>query len=148
MTTYFEDLGVGEEHTFGRYEVTREEIVDFASSYDPQPFHIDEEAAGESIFGGLIASGWHTASMTMRLIVEEFLADAASVGSPGVDELRWREPVRPGDVLTARATVLEKDPEWSRHGGLARIRVETFAGDDVVMSMVALVLFAQRDRDE
>ena len=148
MTTYFEDLTVGEEHAFGRYEVTREEIVDFASSYDPQPFHLDEEAARESFFGGLVASGWHTASMTMRLIVDEFLADAASIGSPGVDELRWREPVRPGDVLTARATVLEKDPEGSRHGGLARIRVETLAGDDVVMSMVALVLFAQRDRDE
>jgi acyl dehydratase len=108
MTRYFEDIAVGETERFGSYEVTRDEIVAFAERWDPQPFHLDEDAAEDSMFGGLVASGWHTACICMRLMVDGYLSDAASMGSPGIDELRWLEPVRPGDVLSVRVEVLDK----------------------------------------
>lgn len=145
VTTHFEDLSVGDERAFGSYAVTREEIVEFAQSYDPQPIHVDEEAAASSFFGGLVASGWHTAALTMRLIVVGFLRDAASLGSPGVDELRWHEPVRPGDELRVRTEVMDLDPDGSRHGGVARIGIETLVDGTVVLSMQARVIFAQRE---
>lgn len=113
-TLAFEDFQPGAAFSLGSYEMTAEEIVDFASRYDPQPFHLDPEAAATSPFGGLIASGWHTASAFMRLYVDEVLADSLSMGSPGVEQLRWRHPVRPGDVLTGRFVVDRVEPPSRR----------------------------------
>ncbi len=104
---YFEDYQVGEVNEFGDRLVTEQEIIEFALKYDPQPFHVDPAAARESMFGGLIASGWLTASIGMRLLVDHFISRKASIGSPGVDELRWLKPVRPGDRLRVRTTTLE-----------------------------------------
>ena len=145
--TYFEDLEVGQQESFGTYEVTESEIVDFAERYDPQPMHVDPEAAGESMFGGLVASGWHTAAMCMRLLVEEYLADSAAMGSPGVDDLRWHEPVRPGDELTVETEVLETRPSESRPDrGLVRVAVGVHNGEGtLVMSMESLVFWERRD---
>jgi len=104
---YFEDFEPGQLFDLGSYEMTRDEIVEFGRRWDPQPFHVDEGAAAASAFGGLIASGWHTACVFMRLYADALLADSASMGSPGLEELRWLVPVRPGDVLHATAEVLE-----------------------------------------
>ena len=104
---HFEDYHAGDVQEFGDYQVTEEEIVEFASRFDPQPFHTDPQAARDSIYGGLIASGWMTASVMMRMLVEHFISPASSMGSPGMDELRWLRPVRPGDRLRVRSTVLE-----------------------------------------
>jgi acyl dehydratase len=104
---YFEDYLPGDIHEFGSITMREADIIEFARRFDPQPFHIDPEAAKESFFGGLIASGWHTASLTMRLLVDHYVSRVASLGSPGVDEVRWRKPVRPGDTLSVRVTVLE-----------------------------------------
>lgn len=104
---FFEDYPVGEVATFGDLEVTEEEVIAFARRYDPQPFHIDPEAARDSIWGGLIASGWMTASCAMRMMVDHYISPLASMGSPGIDALRWLHPVRPGDRLRMRARVLE-----------------------------------------
>ena len=111
---YWEDFTAGETLDLGTYEVTGEEIVDFANRYDPQPFHIDEEAAAAGPFGGLAASGWHTAAMFMRLFVDGVLNQSASMGSPGIEELRWTAPVRPGDVVTGRVRILETYPSERR----------------------------------
>jgi acyl dehydratase len=107
---YWEDFSVGDVFDLGTHTVTRKEIVDFAAQWDPQPFHVDEEAARSSSFGGLIASGWHTAALCMRLYVDALLLDAASMGSPGLDELRWLAPVRPADTLTVSLTVQDAKP--------------------------------------
>ncbi|RDI72948.1 MaoC family dehydratase [Halopelagius longus] len=146
MTTFFEDLSVGDEEEFGEYEATEEEILEFAEKYDPQWFHTDpERAEAESMYGGLIASGWHTAAMTMRMLVEEFLSESASLGAKGVDELRWRRPVEPGDTLSVRTEVLEKVEETPSRG-LVRVRITTLNGDgEEACSMVALTMFARRD---
>jgi acyl dehydratase len=141
---YFEDLEVGATETTGSREVTAEEIVSFAEQYDPQPFHVDVEAAAETPFGGLVASGWHTAAVTMRLLVEDVLAGTATRGALGVDELRWHRPVRPGDTLTVETEIVDKE-DWSDEAGLARVRIETTADGDPAMSMVGLVLFARRE---
>lgn len=111
---YFEDFAAGQSLELGSYTVTREEILAFARQFDPQPFHTDEERAKASLYGGLIASGWHTASIFMRLLVDGLLNETASMGSPGIDELRWTRPVRPGDTLRARFTVREANPS-ARH---------------------------------
>ena len=143
--TYFEEIEVGDEQSFGSRNVTREEILEFAKRYDPQSFHIDEAAAGESMFGGLIASGWHTASMTMRLLVEHVFEGSAATGAVGVDELRWPNPVRPGDTLSVH-TEVEATEDWNDRLGLVRSRTTTLNGDDEpVMSMVGLVLYERRD---
>ena len=104
---YFEDYVPGSVHEFGSIAVEESEIIDFARRFDPQPFHTDPTAAKQSMFGGLIASGWHTASLTMRLLVDHYISHVASLGSPGVDELRWLKPVRPDDTLSVRITLLE-----------------------------------------
>jgi acyl dehydratase len=137
----YEDVTVGDTRSFGEYEVSREEILRFAERYDPQPFHVDEEAAAESLFGGLVASGWHTAAMTMRMLVEGELNDSGAMGAVGVDELRWPTPVRPGDTLSLETEVLEKEP--FREGvGLVHSRTVTTNGDgETVMSMVGRVLY-------
>lgn len=143
MPVYFEDLQVGDTETVGSTTVSREEIVAFAEQYDPQTFHVDPEAAAESPFGGLIASGWHTASLTMRQLVDGYLTDAATHGALGVDELRWRAPVRPGDTLTV-STEIEATEPWSDEAGKVDVRIETAVEEKLVLSMVGLVLFARR----
>ena len=111
---YFEDFAVGSVIEVGNFTVSEAEIIEFATRFDPQPFHVDPAAAAESMFGGIIASGWHTCSMMMRLMVDGYLRDSSSLGSPGVDEVRWLKPVRGGDVLRVRSEVLESVPSASR----------------------------------
>ena len=111
---FFEDYRVGEVLEFGDYLVTEQEIIEFASRYDPQAFHIDKVAAAQSHFGGLIASGWMTGSVLMRMVVDNFISATASMGSPGLDELRWPKPVRAGDRLHARITILESRRSQSK----------------------------------
>jgi acyl dehydratase len=122
---YFEDYVPGVTHDCGSVAVTEAEIVEFARRYDPQDFHADPAAAVGGPFGGLIASGWHTASLMMRLYADHYLSAVSSLGSPGVDELRWPRPVRPGTVLRLRATVTEARRSRSKPDrGLVRTRVE------------------------
>ncbi len=143
---YFEDFSAGEVLELGSVTVTEAEIVDFARRWDPQAFHVDPEAAKASVFGGLIASGWHTGSMWMRLYVDAMLDTAASQGSPGVEELRWLAPVRPGDTLAGRLTVLDVTPSDRRPDrGTVRIRGEMVNQDGVtVMSMTSRGHFGRR----
>ena len=144
MSEYFEDVAVGETRRFGSYEVTEEDIVTFGEQFDPQPFHVDEAAAAESMFGGLVASGWHTASMTMRLLVDNYLSESHALGAVGIDELRFPNPVRPGDVLDVETEVVEKEP-WDDARGLVHSGVTTTTGDgDAVLTMVGLVLWERR----
>lgn len=134
MTTYFEDFVVGSELELGSVEVTAEAIIEFAERYDPQSFHVDPEAAKESQFGGLIASGWHTCALYMRLLADGLLLDSSSQGSSGMEELRWLAPVRPGDVLTARFTVLDAQPSATKPSrGTVTFRSEMLNQDDVVV---------------
>jgi len=124
---FWEDFPVGHVQEFGHAEVTRDAVLEFAGRYDPQPFHLDEEAAKASLFGGLCASGWHTAAMAMRMMCDQYLLDTASLGSPGIDELRWRKPVFPGDTLRMRLEVVEARPMASRPGvGLAKMAWTVF----------------------
>ncbi|HEX2531945.1 MAG TPA: MaoC family dehydratase [Burkholderiaceae bacterium] len=111
---YFEDFEVGRTIDVGSRIVTEDEIIAFAEQFDPQPFHVDPDAAGQSIYGGIIASGWHTCGMMMRLIVDGFLRESSSMGSPGVDEIRWIKPVRGGDTLAVSITALESRPSGSK----------------------------------
>ncbi|MBC7416144.1 MAG: MaoC family dehydratase [Herminiimonas sp.] len=111
---YFEDMVVGETRQVGTRTVTEAEILAFATEFDPQPFHVDQAAAEQSIYGGIIASGWHTCSMMMRVMVDNFLKDAASLGSPGVDEVRWLKPVRAGDTLSISTTATSATPSTSK----------------------------------
>ena len=146
MTRYFEDIRPGDVIQLGSVEVTRDEIVEFASRYDPQPFHLSEAAGARSPYGGLIASGWHTAAMFMRLFVDGVLRDAASLGSPGVEDLRWLHPVRPGDVLTGSVRVVETRPSDS-NPGRGTVITESEALNqrgEVVMQMRARGFFARR----
>jgi acyl dehydratase len=146
VTRYFEDFHAGDVVRLGRRQVTRDEIVAFAREFDPQPFHVDERAAAESPFGGLIASGWHTAAMFMGLFVRELLLDSASLGSPGVEELRWLRPVRPGDELTGLVHVVETRPsEREPRRGTVTTESEVINQDgEVVMRMRARGFFARR----
>ncbi|MEM1133674.1 MAG: MaoC family dehydratase [Pseudomonadota bacterium] len=112
---YFEDIEVGAKQSFGHYDVTREEVLEFAGKYDPQPFHLDDEAAAKTHFGRISASGWHTCSMAMRMMVENMTVNRqAGLGSPGVDEIRWLKPVYPGDTLRCESTTLSKRRSRSR----------------------------------
>jgi len=146
---FFEDIQPGLTEEFGSSLVEEAEIVEFARRYDPQPFHLDREAAKKSIFGGLAASGWHTASLMMRMLVDHATTFAASMGSPGVDELRWLKPVRPGDVLSLRVTILETVPSRSKPDrGLVRSNVEVMNQDrDLVMTVKTMVFFRRRPVD-
>jgi acyl dehydratase len=148
MHDYYEEVAVGDAHEFGTYEVSEAEILEFANQYDPQPFHTDPEAAEGSWFGGLVASGWHTAAATMRMLVDEYLSESGAMGAIGVDELRWRNPVRPGSTLRIEVEVEDKEP-WQPGIGLVHSRVRTITEDDVeVLSMVGLVLFERRAGDD
>lgn len=135
---HHEDFPVGQVTTFGRYEVTREEVLRFAAAYDPQPFHLDDEAAANSLFGRLAASGWHTCAMAMRMMCDGYLLRSASLGSPGLEDIRWKQPVYPGDVLHMRMTVLESRPMRSRPGvGLMRARWEVLNQDGALCAEFA-----------
>ena len=143
---YFEDFPEGLVVELGEVALSEDEILAFARQFDPQPMHTDPVAARESIYGGLIASGWHTVGAYMRLLVDGVLGDSASVGSPGVDNLRWLKPVKPGDRLHARLTVLEAKPSNSRpEWGIIRTRGEmTNQRDEVVMRVEAVNFFTRR----
>ena len=144
---YLEDLEVGQKAAFGRYEVTRKEVLDFARKYDPQPFHLDDAAAAKTHFGRIAASGWHTAAMTMAMLVKDWDGEPiAGLGSPGVDELRWLKPVYPGDTLRMETEVLEVTPSRSKPDlGSFRSRVSVFNQDDVlVFAFISIVLVRRR----
>lgn len=143
---YFEDYRVGEVFEFGDELVTEQEIVEFANRYDPQPFHVDPAAATNSSFGGLIASGWMTAGIMMRMLVEHFISREAGMGSPGIDELRWLRPVRPGDRLRTRVTILETRRSSSKPDrGMVLTLDEVLNQDgDVVMTLKGWGMYRAR----
>jgi acyl dehydratase len=143
---YFEDFQVGDIFDLGSTMVTEEEIIRFANQFDPQPFHTDPVLARDSIFGGLVASGWHTTAIFMRLFFDGLLHETASIASPGVDDVRWLKPVRPEDVLRARFTVIESTPSKSKKSlGIVRSRCEVFnQADELVMSLVGVHFFGRR----
>jgi acyl dehydratase len=145
----FDDWVVGETFEFGETRVSEEEIIAFARQFDPQSFHVDPEAARASIFGGVVASGWHTAAMAMRLFVDHVLSPEHALGSPGVDELRFPAPVRPGARLAIRVTVTETRPSRAKPDrGLVRQQVEVLdraqSPPAVVMTMSTMGLFRRR----
>ncbi len=143
---YWEDIKAGEVVELGSRTLTKEAIMAFAREFDPQPFHADEDAAKKSVWGGLIASGWHTGSTLMRLFYDGFLKDTASLGSPGIDELKWLLPVRPGDTLSARFIVLETAPSRSKPDrGLVRSLMEVLnQRGETVMSVKGVNFFTRR----
>jgi acyl dehydratase len=143
---YWEDFAVGDVTAVGPVTVDAEEIVEFASRYDPQPFHLDEEAGKATPFGGLIASGWHTTALFMGMFVRAVLLDSASLGSPGVDEIRWTAPVRPGDTLSGRSIVTDVQPSSTNPDrGTVFTTNEVFNQDGVlVLSLKARGFFARR----
>jgi acyl dehydratase len=147
---YFEDLELGAETYFGSYEVTREEVLEFAHKYDVQPFHLSDEEAAKTHFGRVAASGWHTAAMTMAVLSRHVVAhEQAGLGSPGIDELRWTKPVYPGDTLHVRGKIVEKTPSRSKpHIGSYRTRtIVTNQDDQPVMSFTSIVLMRRRPAD-
>jgi len=142
---HFEDFHVGQRLSLGPYEVTKEEIVAFAREFDPQPHHLDEEAAKHSMLGGLGASGWHVCAMTMRMFVDGLAAKTATRGGAGVEDCRWLKPVRPGDVLRLELEVtelrsLDRRPEF----GYAKLRWDVFNQREQVASMIVLVTILRR----
>ncbi|MEP7025719.1 MAG: MaoC family dehydratase [Actinomycetota bacterium] len=142
---YFEDYQPGAVYEYGYLTVTEAEIIEFAQRFDPQPIHIDPAIAATGPFGGIIASGWHTAGLMMQLFVAHYLSGVASLASPGIDELRWPAPVRPGDSLRLRATVIEARPSRSKPDrGLVRTRGELLAGDKTVLHALAMNLIGRR----
>jgi acyl dehydratase len=147
---YFEDIEVGNKASFGSYEVTRDEVVAFAQKYDPQPFHLSDEAAAETHFGRLSASGWHTCAMTMAMVVENLKANAqAGLGSPGIDELRWVRPVYPGDTLRCESEVVDKRASESRpEMGIFHSRMTVLNQDGKpVMTFISTGLVSTRPAD-
>ena len=144
---YFEDLEVGKETDFGTYEVTRDEVIEFAGKYDPQPFHLSDEEAAKTHFGRLAASGWHTAAMVMSVIARKVVGEKqAGLGSPGIDELRWLKPVYPGDTLKVRGRILDKRESQSKpHIGIFRTATTvTNQHGEPVMTFTSIVLIRRR----
>jgi len=143
---YFEDFQVGERIELGSVTVTEEEIIAFASQYDPQPFHISPEQAKHSYYGGLIASGWHTVSLLMRLMVDALINDTISLGSPGVDEVRWLRPVRPNDTLHAYLIIVETTPSKKRAElGILKSSSEVFnQSGELVLTLNGVHFFGRR----
>lgn len=143
---FFEDFAIGQKFDLGTYLMTTEEILEFAQRFDPQPFHVDALAAADSQFGGLIASGWHTASAFMRLWVDGLLSSSASMGSPGVSDLRWLRPVRPGDELSGWIEVTGTRPSQTKPGrGTVETRGTVFnQNDEIVMTLESAGMFARR----
>jgi acyl dehydratase len=148
---YFEDLEIGAETNFGSYEVTREEVLDFARKYDPQPFHLSDEKAAKTHFGRLAASGWHTCAMTMAVIARHVVeGEQEGLGSPGVDELRWLKPVYPGDTLHVTGKLIEKTPSRSKPE-IGSFRTETTVTNQdgvPVMRFTSIVLIRRRPGGE
>lgn len=145
---YYEDIEIGVVQSFGHYPVTREEVMEFAGKYDPQPFHLDDDAAAQTHFGRLSASGWHTCAMTMSMMVANMKVEkSAGLGSPGVDNLRWVKPVYPGDTLRCESEVLEKRRSRSRpEMGIFKVRHRTFnQNDELVLDMVSNGLIRVRN---
>ncbi len=142
---FWEDLVDSGETVLGTTSVSKEEIIEYARRYDPQVFHVDEQAARMTIHGGLIASGFHTCSLVIRVMCDAFLLDSANLGSPGIDELRWTKPVRPGDVLTVKRTLLESRPSSKPERGLLRFLI-TVANQhgETVMTMRVLNIYRRR----
>ncbi|WP_286828658.1 MULTISPECIES: MaoC family dehydratase [Kordiimonas] len=144
---FFEDIDVGQKDAFGSYKVTKEEVIDFASKYDPQPFHLDEEVAKQSVFGALCASGWHTCAMMMRMMVDHMKDKGlAGLGSPGIDGIEWKRPVFPGDVLSIESEYTAKRDSKSRPNlGLVKsaYKVKNQNGE-VVMTMRGNAMVAKR----
>ena len=139
---WFEDYVPGAVHDLGSVVVDEQEVIAFARQFDPQPFHLDKDRAKRSAFGGLIASGWHTACMAMRLIVDHYLSEISSEGSPGIDELRWLRPVRPGDQLSVRVTILDSRRSHSRpERGIVRSQIETLNQDGAIVMHFASTIF-------
>ena len=143
---WFEDIHAGDVVEVGPITITQEEIVEFASRYDPQPFHLDPEAAARTPFGGLIASGWHTAALFMGMLVPAVMLDSAALGSPGIEELRWLAPVRPGDTLRGRSTVLDTRPSETNPGRGTVFTLGEVLNQDgvVVMTLKARTFYARR----
>jgi acyl dehydratase len=144
---YFDDLEVDQETLFGHYDVTRDEVIEFARKYDPQPFHLSDEAAAKTHFGRLAASGWHTCAITMAVIARHVVVtEQAGLGSPGVDELRWLKPVYPGDRLTVTGRIVEKTPSRSKPQiGVIRTETTVRNQDDVpVMRFTSIVMMLRR----
>jgi acyl dehydratase len=143
---YFENLEVGAETYFGSYDVTREEMLEFARKYDPQPFHLFDAVAAKTHFGRLSASGWHTCAMTMAIVARHVVAHGqAGLGSPGIDELRWKKPVYAGDTLHVRGRIVDKTPSRSR-AEMGSFRTEmtvTNQDGEVVMTFTSIVLIAR-----
>lgn len=144
---YFEDIHPGSARDIGSHTFTEDAIIAFATQFDPQPFHIDPAAAKRSAFGGIIASGWHTAATVMRMIVDSAIEVEASLGSPGFDDLAWLKPVRPGDTIRARMTCIDKTPSRSRPGiGSARFLIEAFnQQDELVMRYTSIGIMRFRN---
>lgn len=145
--TYLEDVEEGGTTVFGHYDVTRDEVLEFARKYDPQPFHLDDEAAAKTHFGRIAASGWHTCAMTMAVVARWSMKQRqAGLGSPGIDELRWKRPVYPGDRLEIRGTVVEVRPSRSKPQiGSIRTAMEVAnQHGEVVMSFTSIVLVQRR----
>ena len=148
LPEYFEDFEIGMTRKFGEYHVTREEILEFAGKYDPQPFHLSDEAAAKTLFGGLCASGWHTCSMAMRMIVDDMAGSGkGGLGSPGINELRWIKPVFPGDTLRVESTIIDLKESSSRPEiGTVYMRNKVFnQNDELVMSNQPMVMFRKRN---
>lgn len=144
---WYEDFVVGDTLEMGRRVVDRDEVIAFAREFDPQPFHVDEQAAKASFFGGLIASGWHTCAMVMRMMCDSYLLDSASLGSPGVDNVRWLKPVRPGDEIRALRVVTARRVSKSKPDmGIVDSRWEVYnQHDELVMTMEGRGMFRVRD---
>jgi len=144
--TYFEDFQVGDVAEYGDKLVTADEIKEFAAEFDPQPMHLDEEAARHTIVGGLCASGWHTCAMMMRIVADGFVLNSSSMGAPGVEEIRWLAPVRPGDRLRVRSEVLEtREPRSRPDFGFVRIKLDVLTDKDAcVMTSTSTMMFARR----
>ncbi len=149
MTLYFEDLTVGEQYDAGEYTIEKDEIVSFAEQFDPQPFHTDPEAAEDSMFGELVASGIHTLCLSVRLFITGFVhaERLANMGGFGMDDLRWHEPVRPGETLRVEIEVAEKTPSESRTDrGYVEFERRTYT-DQLVMSSRSYNIVGRRDAD-
>ena len=146
VVRYFEDFAPGQVLELGSRTISRESMLAFAREFDPQPFHVDEEAAKRSIYGGLLASGWHTCSLWMRILCDGLLTDTASLGSPGIDELRWLKPVRPGDTLSVRMTILEAIPSRSKpdRGLLCSLTEMRNQHGEIVLTARGLSLLGRR----
>lgn len=147
MARLYEDLTVGDQFQFHEYVVTAEEIREFAEQFDPQPFHLDVEAAADSIFDEIVASGWHTASLSIRMLVDSVFSDVAIMGGRGVNELRWHVPVYPGDILSGYTEIIEKsviDPDSSR-GNVNFAVTVTNQDNEMVLSYMTLSMVRRAD---